>query len=150
MAINPPHNKAVRLLNRRFARILGDRWIIQIQGAITLSKSEPEPDVAIIRGPEDRYGDVNPGAKDTPLVVEVADSSLPDDRGEKLRIYANAGIPVYWIVNLIDRQLEVYARPRRGKTPTYRGKQFFGPDEKVSIILDGESAGEIRVQDILP
>ena len=150
MAINPPRNKSVRLLNRIFSRLLGDEWIVQVQGAITLAKSEPEPDVAIIRGPEDRYDDVNPGARDTLLVIEVADSSLSDDRGEKLQIYAQSRIPIYWIVNLIDRQVEVYSRPRGGKVPIFRDRQFFQSSQSLPIVLAGDHIADIRVRDILP
>jgi Uma2 family endonuclease len=150
MAINPPHNKAVRLLNRRFSGILGDEWIVQIQGAITLAKSEPEPDLAVISGPEERYDGINPGGKDTLLVVEVADSSLSEDRGEKLKIYARARIPTYWIVNLIDRQVEIYTLPRGGKTPSYRLRQVIAPDKLIPVVLNGELVAEFRVSDVLP
>jgi Uma2 family endonuclease len=150
MAINPPHNKAVRLLNRRFSRMLGEEWIVQVQGAITLATSEPEPDLAVIFGPEDRYDGVNPGAKDILLVVEVADSSLSEDRTEKLQIYAQARIPIYWIVNLIDRQVEVYTEPRGGKTPTYRRRHDFGPTDLLPVQLGGDEIAEIAVKDILP
>ncbi|MSR53831.1 MAG: Uma2 family endonuclease [Gemmataceae bacterium] len=109
-----------RLLNRWFARILSDDWVLQVQGAITLAKSEPEPDIAIVAGPEDRYDGLNPGGHDSHLIVEVADTSLFEDRGVKLQIYAEAKIPIYWIVNLIDRPIEEYTQPRGGKKATCR------------------------------
>jgi len=150
MTINPPHNKAVRLLNRRLGRLLCDDWVLQIQGAITLlPESEPEPDVVVAFGPEEKY-EANPEAKDVVLVVEVADSSLERDRGSKLKIYARARIPVYWIVNLIDRKVEVYTLPRGGRNPSYRRRQEFGPDDQLPVILDGARAGELPVSGILP
>jgi len=150
MSINPPHNKSVRLLNRWFARVLSDDWVLQVQGAITLSMSEPEPDIAIVEGPEDRYDDVNPGGRDSHLIIEVADSSLSEDRGEKLQIYAQARIPIYWIVNLIDRQIEEYSQPRGGKKATYRQRVVFGERESIPVHLGGKRVALLRVCDMLP
>jgi Uma2 family endonuclease len=150
MRLNPPHNKAVRLLNRRLGRLLDDDWVLQIQGAITLlPESEPEPDVVIAFGPEEKYIG-NPQAKDIALVVEVADSSLDKDHVSKLAIYARARIPVYWIVNLIDRKVEVYTLPRGGRNPLYRQCLEFGPKDILPLILDGKQVGEILVKEILP
>ena len=77
--------------------------------------SEPEPDVAVVRGDSRDYKDRHPEPSEIPLVVEVADSSLEFDRTTKQAIYASAKIPVYWIVNLIDRCLEVYSEPKGGR-----------------------------------
>jgi Uma2 family endonuclease len=105
--------------SHRVARVLLIEWLtkvvpaghhLQVQDPITMASSEPEPDASIIRGDPDDY-ERHPGPGDTPLVIEVSDDSLERDRNWKRRIYAAAGIPVYWIVNLIDRQLEVYAEP---------------------------------------
>jgi Uma2 family endonuclease len=151
MTIHPPHNKAVRLLNRRFSRLLSDDWILQIQGSITLPPAnEPEPDVVVAFGPEDRYVGVNPGPRDIVLIVEVADSSLSEDRDEKLIIYARAHIPEYWIVNLIDRQIEVYTQPRGGRNPRYGQRKDYGSGEKVAVMLAGIHAGDIGVDEVLP
>ena len=78
-------------------------------------RDEPEPDAAIVRGSLEDYSDRHPGPSDILCVIEVADSSLPRDRGYKLRLYANAGIPMYVIVNLLDRVVEVYEEPVQGE-----------------------------------
>ena len=73
---------------------------------------EPEPDVSVVRGIRLRItGTGSPSRRTWRLLVEVSDSSLSQDRGKKLSAYAKAGIPVYWIVNLVDRQVEVYSNP---------------------------------------
>jgi Uma2 family endonuclease len=73
--------------------------------------SDPQPDVAIVAGTWRDYAGRHPAAVDVKLIVEVADSSLRDDRGIKAKLYGSAGIPEYWIVNLVDRQIEVYREP---------------------------------------
>ena len=86
------------------------------QQPITLPPGdEPEPDAAIVRGSLEDYTKHHPHASDILCVIEVADSSLSRDRGYKLRLYANAGIPMYVIVNLLDRVVEVYQRPIQGE-----------------------------------
>jgi Uma2 family endonuclease len=85
------------------------------------------------------------------LVGEVADVSLDRDRGIKKRIYARAGIAVYWIVNLVDSIIEVYTLPS-GPTeiPDYGNRQDFGIADAVPVILDGVEVGRIAVKDVLP
>ena len=150
MPPNPPHSQAVRRLTRRLTSVLGDEWVISVQDPATMTQSEPQPDLLVAHGPEDRYGDRHPGPQDIVLVVEVADSSLPDDRTTKLSIYALARIPVYWIVNLSNRCVEVYTRPRGGKSPTYRNRQDYGPADSVPVVLARKNVGSIPVREILP
>ncbi len=77
---------------------------------------EPEPDLAVVSGTRDDYADHHPGPGDIGLLVEVAESSLAWDRGAKLAAFARAGVSVYWIVNLIDRQVEVTLIPSQAAT----------------------------------
>ena len=91
---------------------IGNRAVIRVQLPLVLGKySAPEPDVAIVPGPVSAYETVHP--TNALLVVEVADSSLPKDRLSKSRIYAAAGVPEYWLVNLRGRHVEVFRRPNR-------------------------------------
>ena len=150
MPPNPPHSQAVRRLNRWFTRALGEDWVLGVQDPATMTHSEPEPDLVIARGPEERYGDRHPGPLDIALVIEVADTSLSEDRSAKFSIYARARIPIYWIVNLIDRRVEVYTQPRGGKNPTYRTRRDYGPAESVPVALAGKTVGSIPVREILP
>ena len=73
--------------------------------------SEPEPDVAICRFDPNDYRHEHPKASDVLLVVEVAETTLAYDRGRKVAAYARSGIPEYWIVNLVDRRIEVFSDP---------------------------------------
>ena len=81
---------------------------------------EPEPDVAVVRGNRDDYRDRIPEPKDIVLLVEVAESTLVRDQGEKRRAYANGGILDYWIINLVARQVEGYSNPAAGSTDRFR------------------------------
>lgn len=85
---------------------------VRSQLPVTLSEiSEPEPDVALVTGAAARYLDHHPGPSEVFLAVEVAESSLSYDRNTKHRLYAEAGITAYWIVNLVDDEVEVYELP---------------------------------------
>ena len=98
---------------------------VQTQQPITIPpRDEPEPDAAIVRGVIEDYSTHHPYAEDILCIIEVADSSLPRDRGYKLQLYANAGIPMYVIVNLIDRVVEVYQGPVQGSGRFARPSQL--------------------------
>jgi Uma2 family endonuclease len=88
----------------------------RVQLPVTLPPyNEPEPDVSVVRGGKEHYRDHHPGSGDILCLIEVADSSLIRDRGRKLRIYADSGIALYVILNLIDQVAEVYSQPLVGK-----------------------------------
>ncbi len=82
------------------------------------------------------------------LLAEVSDSTLTQDRGVNLAAYAKDGIPVYWIVNLIDRQVEVYTRPL--KAGRYRSRRDYRPGQHIPVVIDGQRLPPIAVDDILP
>ena len=105
----------------------------------------------VIRGDPDDYPDLHPGPDEVALVVEVADSTLRRDRSTKKRIYARAGIPVYWIANLIESRFEVYTDPTGpADQPDYRQRQEYGPDDEIPVVLDGVEVGRLLVRDLLP
>ncbi len=108
---------------------------------------EPEPDVAIIRGTDADYEHRIPTAADVALLVEVSDSTLVQDRGKRLSAYARGRIPVYWIVNLVNRQVEVYSRP--GKSG-YRSHKIFASGEQVPVTIGGQQLRPIAVDNLLP
>jgi hypothetical protein len=123
---------------------------INLPGGPTGRPSVPEPDVSIIRGRLRDYPVQHPWPKDVALIVEVADSSLLDDR-EGLARYAWSGIPVAWIVNLIDRCIEVHEQPTGPATPAqYNVTTLHGPDDEVPVRIDGREVGRLAVKDILP
>ena len=105
-----PHVTMVRLTARALTRAFGDGWLVYTQDPIALDDvSEPEPDVVVVPGSELDYFDDHPARP--ALLVEVAETSLYYDRGRKASAYARAGLPDYWIVNLVDWRIEVYRRP---------------------------------------
>jgi Uma2 family endonuclease len=150
MPHNAPHDSAVFRLRRRLTRLLGDDWLVRVQSSVELDASVPEPDIAIVPGPEDRYDQTRPAPKDIVLAVEVAESSLGQDRGSKLQLYARNKIPVYWIVNPVGRRVEVHTLPRGGKTPTYRQRTEYGPGDVVPVVIGGEDQGTIPVDELFP
>ncbi|MBS0264430.1 MAG: Uma2 family endonuclease [Planctomycetes bacterium] len=110
-AIGPAHAACVKRLNRMFQQRLGTVATIAVQDPIRTADSEPEPDLAVLKLDKDFYAAGTPGSEDALLVVEVSDTTLEIDRTLKCELYAEAGIPEYWIVNLVEQCLEVHRRP---------------------------------------
>jgi Uma2 family endonuclease len=126
-------------------------WLLRTQQAITLADSEPEPDFTVARGDKRTYLTRHPGPADVGLVVEVADTSLQRDRDDKARIYARAGIATYWIVNLIDRQVEVRTGPASAAgLPAYAQRQDFAPGSRVPFTLGAAVVASVPVDELLP
>jgi Uma2 family endonuclease len=151
MTKHPPHWIASGNLRDLLIALRLPGFFVHAQDPVTTSDSEPEPDIALIRGSRRDYKGRNPDPKQAPFVVEVADSSLQKDRRWKKRIYARAGIPVYWIVNVIDRQIEVFTRPTGpAKKPDYADCQIVPADGEVTLVLDGSEVARLKVTDILP
>jgi hypothetical protein len=149
---NPPHDGPITVLQRRLQRLLPeDRWVVRVQMPVTLDESEPEPDLALVRGSEREYFVRKPTAADVALVVESADSSLPRDRTVKGPIYARNRLPVYWIINVVDLRVEVYTDPTGPDTaPTYRQRRDYNPSEMVPLVIDGQEVARFLVNDLLP
>jgi len=151
MSRNPPHDLALWLTEEAVARLLPAGWFRRNQSSVTTTDSVPEPDVAVVRGRPRDYAARHPGPADLALVIEVADSSLSQDRNVKGPLYARAAIPVYWIVNVPDRRVEVYTDPTGpAVAPAYRTRTDFGENDAVPLVLDGVEVGRIPVGDLLP
>jgi Uma2 family endonuclease len=151
MSRNPPHDSTLQRLTWLLPRVVPRDWSLRIQSAATLGESEPEPDGAIVRGGIRAFDSRHPGAADFGIVIEVSDSTLAGDRQDKCEIYAEAGIPEYWIVNLVDNVIEVYTSP--SATPDgvrYTDRQNFGPGTQLPLRLDGVHIADIPVDDVLP
>jgi Uma2 family endonuclease len=147
----PPHSKSTYRLIRRLVTLFPEPdWVVGIQDSIILADSEPEPDFFAATGPEDKYDARHPGPKDLVLVVEVADPSLGFDRNTKLPLYAGSKIAQYWIIDVNARRIEAYTQPRGGKSPTYRQRDDYGPDDSVPVVTGGKTLGTIAVKDLLP
>ena len=151
MVKNPPHSTARHLTTKALEQILPAGWHVRSQEPITLGDSEPEPDVAIVRGDPGQCERSHPGPENLALVVEVADASLHRDRSIKKQVYARAGIAVYWIVNLQERRIEVYTAPSGPvEVPDYRQHNDYAAGAEVPLLIEGHEAGRISVAALLP
>ena len=148
MTRDPPHEVAIAIANPLLIRLFGGDWHVRVQSAITTADSQPEPDLAVARGRARDFLEHHPGPGEVPLVIEVADSSPVRDRGLKARVYARAGIPNYWIINLVDRVVEVHSEPT--DQATYARVENVGPDGAIRLAIDGVEIGPIPARDLLP
>jgi Uma2 family endonuclease len=151
MTISPAHRRATHRVQAALRKAIPQSHYVGSPSPVTLFNSEPEPDVVVVRGSDDDYRDRHPGPGDVALVVEVADSSLRRDRGFKKVIYAKAAIAVYWIVNLIDRRVEVYSEPTgANEAANYGAHTDFAETDHLPLVLDGHSVANIAAKDLLP
>ena len=145
-----PHATGITLALQALQPVFSTGWVVRIQLPIALDEdSEPEPDLVIVRGHARDYSDAHPSS--VALVVEVADSSLAFDRGDKASLYASAGVADYWIVNLIDRIVEVYRDPRPASGAYgwhYGSVRFARPGDTVTPLALPQAS--FRVVDLLP
>jgi Uma2 family endonuclease len=151
MSRKPPHDGTLQLIQENLAPVVPAGWCLRIQCAITLSDSEPEPDGALVRGNARTSLSRHPGPTDIGLLLEVSDTTLAGDRADKGRIYARAGLAYYWIVNLNDRQIEVYTSPS-GPTasPAFAQRTDYHAGDSVPLVLDGTLVASIAVGELLP
>jgi Uma2 family endonuclease len=146
-----PHSGAIDSLDEDLHRVVPAGWRVRAQLPITLSASEPEPDFAVVRGVRGAFAQRHPNGSDFGIVIEVADSSLHHDRREKGEVYAAAGIPVYWVVNGIDRQVEVYTDPQpAADPPAYATRTDYPHGSSVPVVLDGVAVATLAVADLVP
>jgi Uma2 family endonuclease len=151
MTRNPLHDSTIQRMLQVLFPLSPTGWGLRVQSCITLPDSQPEPDFAFARGAWSDYRSRHPGPADIGLVIEVADSSLLRDQRDKTRIYARAGIPCYWIVNLVDQRVEVYSQPSGPTaTPAYQSFQTYQPGDAIPLVLDGATAASVPVSGLLP
>ena len=146
-----PHFTAVGLVEDALRQVFGSGWTVRAQGPIALDEdSEPEPDLAVVPGSRRDHSRSHPSHP--VLIVEVAESSLAFDRGEKGSLYARAGIADYWILNLPDQVLEVYrgpeAAPHLPYGHRYGATTVLGVRDTVSPVA--APTASILVADLLP
>ena len=110
--IGPLHAAVVRLIQGRLQEQLGRGAILSVQLPIRLGEAgEPQPDIAVLRARSDGYAREHPTPADVLLVIEVSDTTLAFDRTVKAPLYARAGIVEYWLVDLVNRLVEVHRSP---------------------------------------
>jgi Uma2 family endonuclease len=142
MSHTPEHDFSSDALEDLLRKLIPSEMFLRVQKSITLENSEPEPDIAVVRGPRTRYRNAHPATGDIHLVVEVAYSSLPTDRRDKARIYAEAALPEYWVVNVGERQIEVFSKPENGR---YTETIVYPITAYVPLNLESKRYGEIPV-----
>ena len=139
--IGPFHGGLVKRLSRIFNLKAKGRWIVSTQDPVHLNdRSEPEPDVMLLKPSPDDYTNRHPQPEDVLLLIEVSDTTLDYDREEKLPAYGRAGVTEVWIVNLHDETIEIYREPHftgyGSKTVLHTGDQVMPqafPDVAVDV-----------------
>ncbi len=143
--VRPRHAGCVGALNRMLSRLVGDLGIVRVQNPVVLGEhTEPAPDMVVARGRNHGYRREHPRPEDVLLLIEVAESSLDLDRDLKIPLYAEAGVPEVWLVDLEAEQVEVYRRPspagyremtRSGRGETVTAVNLPGFEIPISSIL---------------
>jgi Uma2 family endonuclease len=148
MTQNDPHATADELCGDALSRVLPAGWHLRAGKPIRIPRltSRPEPDRSVVRGAVRDYARGSPEPDNIALVVEVSDTTLADDR-KLAGLYGRAGIPSYWIINLVDGQVEVYSRPGPAG---YEALDVLAPGHILTVIIDGVEIGQIPVADLLP
>jgi Uma2 family endonuclease len=155
MPKNPPHVIATDLLEDLLHHLLprGCGYFVTMGNPVTIEDrdGEPEPDAGVFRGSIRDHAGRRRTPADAALLAEVSDTSYHYDRYAKWVTYAAARVPVYWIVDLNRRQLEVHTGPMgEDEAAVYARTQIFGPDDEVALVLDGREVGRFFVREILP
>jgi Uma2 family endonuclease len=145
------HYTAIQKTAKALEAAFGTGWTVRTQGPIGLDDdSEPEPDVAVVPGSPDDYGRAHPSHP--ALTTEVAEASLGVDRQHKGSLYARAGLPDYWVLNLVDRVLEVYREPAADASAPfgwrYARRAVFDASARVTPLAAPGSS--IAVSQLLP
>lgn len=142
--IGGEHIRGVNVGNRVLSRAFGESFFISVQNPFDVGEdAEPMPDLAVIAGDPATSAEVPSTAA---LIVEIADSSVRYDRTRKARVYARAGIADCWIINLVERVLEVYRQPQA--SGGYADVRTYRPGDTIAPLAVPEAA--IAVADLLP
>ena len=151
MSRNPPHDTCIELTQAALLSRLPKGGRLRVPLAITTADSEPEPDFAVVSGPIRTPGARHPLASEVDLLIEVANTTLDTDRTVKARVYARAGIAVYWIINLVDRVIEVHTEPSGfSGLPAFEKREVFTAADSVPLVIAGQVIARIPLLDLLP
>ena len=148
LATGDLHAFCVQEINYAMIERFGRRFTCRQEQPISLPEhSAPEPDYVLAALTEDRYFGRKPSPTEVHLVIEVSDSTLARDQRSKARLYGQFGLPEYWIINLVDKRVEVYTAPR-GHTDKggYERVEYFGPHSA----FRSETLGEVTLTDFIP
>ena len=148
MTKGEPHCFASNRLMYLLIPVVPAGWFVRVETPVILRpRSVPEPDLMIARGRARDYLRRQTVPGDVVICIEIADSSLLQDSRVKLPAYAQAAIPITWIVNLRDNRLEAYEQPDGSR---YTSRRDFSPGDEVPVILDGREVGRIAASEFLP
>jgi Uma2 family endonuclease len=152
MSGNPPHIVATACVHTALLVLAPlPRWFVNQEHRLALGRWRPFADGIILRGPRSTYSTRLARADDVLLLVEVSDTTYAKDSGPKLRKYATHRIPVYWIVDLNRRLVEVRTRPfGRGRQAGYGRCDIYNEGDRIPVELDGQEVGQVAVSDLLP
>lgn len=132
MPKSPEHEYVIGESQELLRQQVASGWIVRNQAPITLGNSEPEPDLSIVRGFREDYAERHPEPADVALIIEVSDTTLKTDRRKALT-YGTAGIPVYWLINLRDRNAEIYESPDSQSPQGYRHRRVVTAAEALRL-----------------
>ena len=143
--IGIPHASCVKFLSTLLNGLFNGKLLVSVRDPVRLSDlSEPQPDVALLRWRDDFYRRAHPTPADVLLVIEVADSTVETDRSYKVPLYARAGIPEAWLVNLPEERIELFAEPAGG---AYQVNRIFSRGDDVES--HGVAGLRVGVADVL-
>ena len=139
--VGSKHAAVVKLLSAKLFHLFSNKFIISVQDPVHLNQwTEPQPDIALLKFQENYYADSHPQPENILLVIEVADTSYEYDHQIKKAIYANAGIPKFWIVNLNENRIEVFHAPEQDE---YKVRKLYFTGDSIPILEK-----EVKVNDV--
>jgi Uma2 family endonuclease len=151
MPNSPRHYGTIQRISRKLETVLPKGWVIRIQGPITTSDSEPEPDLVVARDDGNDYLSKHPSPADIGLLIEVSLTTPGFDRTNKARVYARAGIPQYWVVDLDRERIEELSDPDSSEPdPHFRSANVKSKVAEIPLILAGQEIAVVPVADLLP
>jgi len=155
LPVGHPHHRCVlKFVRKLHDHLPGDQWAIISQVTVEFDEGiAPEPDICVAYGTTETFDERYPTPNECAYVIEVSESSLSYDRGKKLAMYAKLQIRQYWIVNLIDRTIEIYSDPEFNNDEskgTYKNRSICNENDFVTMKFDGEADLTFTPADILP
>ena len=151
MTKNPPHILATGLVRDALYHIVPQGWCVYSQDPVRVQRSMPEPDVMVVRGDLRQYGDRRISGRGRGPDRRGGGRQPRRDQVFKKAIYAQSGIPVYWLVNLIEQRIEEYTDPAGAdESADYRQRHDYSSSDQVPLMLDGRCAATISVGELLP
>ena len=152
MGKNEAHVLVSILIQAVFPALLPVGWLLSTENPARIEDSLPEPDVCFLRGRPRDYQGRRIQAADIGIIIEISDTTLDQDRAVKLDLYARGAVPIYWIINVGARQIEVYSQPATNTDGTgrYQTRIVYAAADTIPFTLDGVTIAQIPAADLLP